>query len=259
MSPYEEAVRLLKPYLPDNSKHFHVTLTYAQSLDGCIGVETRDGNRPVALSGSESLVMTHYLRNTHDAIMVGIGTVLADDPSLTVRQLPAQSADGTPISIRHPHPIVLDKNLKFPSDCKLLRHPRGPPIILTGIGHDTRRRSELEAAGCRVVVVRPRSDDASRLDVKHGFEILASEFGLKSVMVEGGATVISDMLNECLKEGGDTKLVDSLIVTVAPRILGANGIRPSLTKNDSAGIAGLELPNAEWGRFGPDVVLATRL
>ena len=65
----------------DSTSRF-MTLTYAQSLDGCISAAR---GAPLRLSGEESMMMTHKIRGMHDAIMVGIGTVLADNPSLTVR------------------------------------------------------------------------------------------------------------------------------------------------------------------------------
>ena len=80
-----------------------VTLSYAQSLDGCIAAKR---GQPLALSGPQSLTLTHQLRSAHDAIMVGIGTLLADNPRLTVRLV-----EG-----RDPQPVVLDSRLRFPSE-----------------------------------------------------------------------------------------------------------------------------------------------
>ena len=91
-----------------------VTLSYAQSLDGCIAAGP--GQR-LSLSGPEALMLTHELRAAHAAILVGIGTVLADDPRLTVRLVPGS----------HPQPVVVDSRLRIPDDCYLLRHgPRRP-------------------------------------------------------------------------------------------------------------------------------------
>ncbi|HRE30133.1 MAG TPA: dihydrofolate reductase family protein, partial [Anaerolineales bacterium] len=76
-------------------------VSYAQSLDGCLAAAV---GAPLALSGPEALRFTHQLRATHAAILVGIGTVLADDPQLTVRLV-----DGV-----HPQPVVLDSQLRLP-------------------------------------------------------------------------------------------------------------------------------------------------
>ena len=94
-----------------------VTLSYAQSLDGSIAARR---GFPLQISGTESAQLTHQLRAVHDAILVGIGTVLADDPHLTVRH--AQGKD--------PQPVVLDSQLRFPLGAKLLRE-RSPWIATT--------------------------------------------------------------------------------------------------------------------------------
>ncbi|MEZ4635790.1 MAG: dihydrofolate reductase family protein [Caldilineaceae bacterium] len=85
-----------------------VTLSYAQSLDGSI---TAQPGQPFAISSAESLQWTHSLRAAHDAILVGIGAVLADDPSLTVRFAQGQN----------PQPVVVDSHLRLPTDAQLLR------------------------------------------------------------------------------------------------------------------------------------------
>src|SRR4051794_24685033 len=86
-----------------------VTLAYAQSLDGSIATAAR---RPLALSSQPALKLTHQLRAEHDAILVGIGTVLADDPLLTVRL----------VNGPNPVPVVLDSRLRLPSTARLLGH-----------------------------------------------------------------------------------------------------------------------------------------
>src|SRR5512142_1687762 len=85
-----------------------VTLSYAQSLDGCLTVER---GRPTPLSGREALRLTHRLRAAHQGILVGVGTVLADDPQLNVRLVEGRS----------PRPLVLDTNLRLPLEAGLLQ------------------------------------------------------------------------------------------------------------------------------------------
>ena len=92
-----------------------VTLSYAQSLDGCIAA--RAGER-LALSGPESMQLTHQFRAAHNAILVGIGTVLADNPRLTVRLVQGQD----------PQPVVLDSHLRIPLEASLLHNSRRPWI-----------------------------------------------------------------------------------------------------------------------------------
>ncbi len=96
----------------------YVTLSYAQSLDGSI---TARRGEPLAISGPESLEMTHRLRAEHDAILVGIGTLLADDPRLSVRLV--AGAD--------PQPIIVDSRLRFPLNARILLDGRSPWIATT--------------------------------------------------------------------------------------------------------------------------------
>src|SRR4029450_6900487 len=113
-----------------------VTLSYAQSVDGSIAA--RPG-QPLALSGTRSMTLTHQLRAAHDAILVGIGTVLADNPRLTVRLV-----EG-----KNPQPIVADSRLRFPLSANLLcAHPLAP-WIAAGEPADASRQRVLEAAGAR--------------------------------------------------------------------------------------------------------------
>src|SRR5205823_12555295 len=93
-----------------------VTLSYAQSVDGSIAA--RPG-QPLALSGALSMTLTHQLRAAHDAILVGIGTVLADNPRLSVRLVEGKD----------PQPIVADSRLRLPLSANLLyQHPLSPWI-----------------------------------------------------------------------------------------------------------------------------------
>src|SRR5512143_3712545 len=98
-----------------NTDRPRITLAYAQSLDGSIAA--RSGG-PLALSGTESMHYTHQLRAAHDAILVGIGTVLGDDPRLNVRLTGGPS----------PRPIVLDSSLRSPLTARCLEANRRPIV-----------------------------------------------------------------------------------------------------------------------------------
>ena len=93
-----------------------VTLAYAQSLDGSIAAYP---GVPLAISGPVSMGITHRLRARHQAILVGIGTVLADDPRLNVRLVPG----------KNPQPVVLDNQLRFPLKARLLQGEKKPWIM----------------------------------------------------------------------------------------------------------------------------------
>ena len=104
----------------------YVTVSYAQSLDGSIAQES---GTPLQISSPLSLTMTHALRSMHDAVLVGIGTVLSDDPRLTVRLV-----DGP-----NPRPVVLDSHLRMPVTSRLLSHPKGVWLATTRIDEDRER------------------------------------------------------------------------------------------------------------------------
>ncbi len=208
-----------------------VTLTYAQSLDGSIA---KDRGAPLILSSSESLAMTHRLRAAHDAILVGIGTVLADDPQLTVRL-----ADGT-----DPQPVVLDSHLRIPEHCRLMDADLRPWLAtVEGNGH---RARTLEARGAQVLSLP--ADDRGRIDLPALLEALRHR-GIHRLMVEGGASVITSFLR--------SGLVDWVVLTIVPRLVG--GLRAVEGPLAADGLAAPRLLEPDWQRFGSDLVMWGRL
>jgi GTP cyclohydrolase II len=177
-----------------------VTLSYAQSLDGSI---TFCRGRSLRLSGSDSQRMTHQLRAAHDAILVGVGTVLADNPRLTVRLAAGDN----------PQPVVLDSQLRFPLQAHLLQDqsdPGGrPPWIATTQRAEQHIADALEAAGARVLKFVAGPD--GRVPLGGLLQRLAA-LGVRSLMVEGGARVITGFLA--------AGLVDNVVITIAPLFVG---------------------------------------
>jgi len=175
----------------------------------------------------------------HDAILVGIGTALNDDPQLNTRHLPPLSDDGTR-KYNLPRPIVLDTHLRLRLDCKLLANykagtGRRPWIIgavpLSGQdGTDAtawmERRGALENAGARVIEVDSDSTGISVLSLLTMLRTL----GVRSLMVEGGARVIKSFLtstqhrNNMTSSERKSRTVDAIIVTVAPTFVGQEGV-----------------------------------
>ena len=206
-----------------------VTLSYAQSLDGSIAARRGE---PTPISGPEALRLTHQLRAAHDAILVGIGTVLADDPRLTVRLVRG----------RDPQPVVVDSRLRFPLWARLLREGRRPWVLTTETAGPA-RQAELEAAGARVVRLPAGPDGMVSLEA--ALDYLNSRARLRSLMVEGGATVIGAFLA--------ARLANRLVLTIAPVLLGGlNALGPSASAN------GHTLPRLTRPRYlnaGRDVVL----
>lgn len=202
-----------------------VSLCYAQSLDGSI---TARRGQPTALSGTESSKLTHQLRAAHDAILVGVGTVLADDPLLTVRLVEGKD----------PIAVVLDSRLRIPVTCKLLaRRPQETWIATTSAAPEE-QRAALQATGARLLLLE--ADDTGHVSLPALLSGLG-EMGVNSLMVEGGAQVIT-----CFLAGG---WVDQLSLTVAPLFLGG---LPALEQN-------LPIPSRlqslEYERLGDDLVV----
>ncbi len=171
-------------------KRPHVTLSYAQSWDGSI---TTIPGESLALSSETGMQMTHQLRSLHDGILVGIGTVLADDPRLTVREWTGND----------PQPIVLDSQLRIPSSSRLCQTENQRCWVLT-VSTAVQDRSD-----CELIVVD--DDGAGQVDLRAGLSALY-ERGIRSLMVEGGASVITAFLR--------AGLADAIVLTVAPVLVG---------------------------------------
>jgi len=208
-----------------------VTLTYAQSLDGSLATP---GGARLTLSGPDSLRLTHRLRAWHDCILVGIGTVLNDDPSLTVRLVAGTS----------PRPIVLDSQLRLPASARLLKMG-ARPLILTGEQASLERAQRLRAAGAEVASIPARASGG--LDLVHVLSTL-HQLGLRRLMVEGGSRVLHSILGQ--------RLGDCLVVTVAPQLVAGT---PALAAPPPDGRAWPALIDPRWSQAGQDAILWARL
>jgi diaminohydroxyphosphoribosylaminopyrimidine deaminase/5-amino-6-(5-phosphoribosylamino)uracil reductase len=163
-------------------KHPHVILKLAVSSDDKIGAA---GRKPVAISGEAAKARVHLLRAQCDAILVGIGTVLADNPLLTCR-LPGMEA-------RSPVRVVLDRSLRIPGSSRLVHSARETPLwVMTSTVAEAPAAMKLGAAGAQVIRLAPAATPPG-LDlaaVLHGL----SEKGITRLLVEGGARVASSFV-----------------------------------------------------------------
>src|SRR5713226_6193406 len=171
----------------DHAGHFrrirdkrpHVILKLAVSSDDKIGAA---GREPVAITGEAAKARVHLLRAQCDAILVGIGTVLADDPLLTCR-LPGMAA-------RSPVRVVLDRNLRIPGSSRLVHSARETPLwVMTSSLAEAAAAMKLGAAGAQVIRVATAATPPG-LDLPTVLHAL-SERGITRLLVEGGARVAS--------------------------------------------------------------------
>jgi diaminohydroxyphosphoribosylaminopyrimidine deaminase/5-amino-6-(5-phosphoribosylamino)uracil reductase len=181
----------------------HLTLKLAVSADGMIG--RRAGERMI-ITSPPSLQVVQGMRAEADAMMIGIGTALVDDPRLNVRLAGMAS--------RSPARIVLDSTARLPLDSRLVQSARELPLILiVGPEAPAARRDSLGEAGVRVIEV-PLS--SRKVDLPAAFEALAKE-GFTRVLAEGGSEVAWSLVSN--------DLLDEVVIFHAPVVVGADGVR----------------------------------
>lgn len=214
-----------------------VSLKLAQTLDGKIaegpGLRTQ-------ISGRDSLRLAHGLRARHGAVLVGVPTVIADDPLLTVRGIRGA---------QQPVRVVLDPSLRIPSLCKLVASSdRYPTFIL--FDPERAGRPQLTAlGGGNLELVELGSNSEGLFDL-HKVGKLLYQRGITSVLVEGGRRVAT----ACLRE----HLVQRLHLFISPRLLGEDGPLHGIG-DIGAGRSGLALRDVEQRLSGEDFYLTARL
>jgi len=173
-----------------------VTLHYAQTLDGRIA--TRTGSSQW-ISGSGSLRLAHELRAANDAVMVGVGTVCADNPKLTVRH-----AEGT-----SPIRVIVDSRLRVPLSAQVLTDGESPTIVAVTEAAAPENMRAVAGLGAEVVLIG--SDSDGLVDIPQLLSCLSGR-GIETLLVEGGSRLLTSML------GSGT--VDRVVVCIAPKIIG---------------------------------------
>lgn len=197
-----EAADYLAGYLIRSSKKRpEVTLKLALSADGFIG---KHGTGQITITGPVAWAQVHLMRAESDAILVGIGTALADDPILTCR-LPG-------LENRSPVRIVLDSQLRLPVDSKLVQSAGSVPLwIAANAQANPAKRQALVAAGCRMLATET---DCGATALPELLDDLAAQ-GIATLMVEGGASVASALLQDAL--------VDRIALFEGPLAIGSEG------------------------------------
>lgn len=260
----DQARDFLTPYLPHHAQiasqqRPHVTLTWASSLDSRIallpGVQT-------AISGPETKAMTHYLRSHHDAILIGVKTAIADDPGLNCRLAGAGGFGGNHPYAMQPRPIIIDPHarLHIHEDMRLLKgviegKARAPWIVVgPGTTLPSTAVTLLKKWGGEFLQVNEIHPEYG-LDWKALFNIFYNE-GIKSIMIEGGGRVLSELLHPRYTDN-----IDSVVITIAPTFFGNRGLAvvPETIFNGQQPIQ-TRLQDVKWQPMGAsDVVLCGHL
>jgi len=219
-----------KAFRIKNNRPF-ITVSYAQSVDGSIA--TRD-RHPILLSGPDSAVLTHQIRATCDAILIGIGTLLADDPRLSVRLVEGHN----------PQPIILDTRLRTPPQAKVVKQTNLSPWIINAKDNPRDRLLALKNAGTTPIPCATGKD--GKINLSALMKILA-EMQVNSIMIEGGAKVITSFIN--------SRLVDQFIITICPRLVGGLQV---IDTNGWKMESNLTLDQVSYQHLGNDLVIWAR-
>lgn len=211
-----------------------VTVKWAMTLDGRTGT---DSNHSRWITNEASRTYVHEIRADHDAIVIGIGTILADDPMLNVR---LEHYEG-----RQPKRIIIDGDLSIPRRARVLRTKKAGEVILVTTIHAAKDDiAALEDDGHRVMVLPGKR---RLVDMKELMTYLARE-RILSVLAEGGRQIHTAMLR--------AGMVDKIVAFVAPKIIGGRMLRSpvedlGLTVMDKA----IELKHPRWLAFDEDICL----
>jgi len=203
----------------------------AMSIDGKVASRTGDSRW---ITGEQARKQVHRLRDQSDAVVTGIGTVLADDPQLTVRGIRGS---------RNPIRVVVDSRASIPPESKIL-DSTAPTIIAVGPDAPQDRIDQLRNLGAEVIVL---SSKGNEVDLRMLLEKLA-EMGVNTVMLESGGELAASMISE--------GLVDKGILFIAPIIIGG---REARTPIEGEGIElvndALKVSTPKVRRFGVDIAL----
>ena len=206
----------------------NITINCAMSLDGKIASQS---GKQIKISCEEDIKRMYMLRNNSDAVLVGIGTILSDNPKLTVKEKYVKKP-------KQPLRIVLDTNCKTPISALVVNNVAK---TLIAIGQDCNKKfpKNVELIKCKV-------NGKGFIDLENLIEIL-KEKGINKLMVEGGGTVIGSFLK--------SNFVDDMFIYVAPIIIGGKNT-PTLVKNIDENI---NLKLVKIKKIGEGILLNYRL
>jgi diaminohydroxyphosphoribosylaminopyrimidine deaminase/5-amino-6-(5-phosphoribosylamino)uracil reductase len=212
-----------------------VTIKYAQTLDGRIATATGESQW---ISSEASLKFTHKLRAAHDAILVGAGTVIKDNPELTVRL-----ARG-----RNPLRVIIDSELNIPPQAKIFHNISQAKTLIATIKTAADPRFQ-RVADSGVEIITIKADKKGNVDLKKLFKILAGR-EISSILIEGGAKIITSVLKN--------NLANRLVTIIAPKIIGS-GIEAVGDLNIKKLSSAKKLSIKKVSRCGVDIIIDSRL
>lgn len=216
----------------------YVTLKAAVTLDGKIATAAGESQW---ITGKEARRYGHLLRSQADAVLVGLGTVLADDPQLTVRVGPQPALRA----IRQPLRVVLDSRLRIPLRARVLRDSPGRTCIATTARAPRRRIGQIEDMGASVVVL---PEEGGRVSFRACLAMLA-RIGVSSVLIEGGSEVNASALR--------AGLVNRAVFIVAPRLLGGQDAKGAIGGRSPRRLAqSFSLSDLKLQRLGGDLAIS---
>jgi diaminohydroxyphosphoribosylaminopyrimidine deaminase/5-amino-6-(5-phosphoribosylamino)uracil reductase len=214
-----------------------VTLKWAQSIDGKLAVTEPGTSGRNWISGEKSRKDVHKLRRRAGGILVGVNTVITDDPLLTARPARGKKA------VR----IVLDNQLKIPLDCKLIKTARKHPLLIYTRQDSVQTKPEIvEKLNKKGAELLTYQDTLGGSNLHFLLDEL-SKRGIAHLLVEGGPKILTSFI----KEG----LADEVVIYIAPRILGAQG-SADITGPMAELTQGVGLHHVDIKRFGDDVRLS---
>jgi len=230
----EDAIELNAGYLMVKSTgRLFVTGKAALSLDGRLATRLRQSQW---ITGPESRHYAHELRATHDVVMVGVGTVLADDPRLTARIEEAA---------RPRFRVVVDSTLRTPVDARIFGEEASPVVIVTTDAAPAAARIALEAAGAQILVAE--TDRLGRVDLPDAMHKLAG-LEVSTCLLEGGSALLTSAF--------DAGIIDRVVLFYAPMLIGGDDALPLWGGEGTAELgAAPHLRRAQYREFGPDRVV----
>jgi diaminohydroxyphosphoribosylaminopyrimidine deaminase/5-amino-6-(5-phosphoribosylamino)uracil reductase len=211
-----------------------VTVKVAQSLDGKIATRTGDSRW---ISSEASRKFTHKLRSRVDAVLVGINTVLQDDPLLTCRL-------NNRLNKRQPKKVIVDSRLRLRPDLKIFSSYSPAEVLVAVTSGASPKRVLSFEKNARIIIAK---NEKGRVDLRDLLRKLAKQ-GIAHILVEGGGEIIASLLKK--------KLVDEMFVVIAPKIIGGGRAPVSVAGEGVAKVTqAIKLKDIKLKRIGPDLCL----